>query len=93
MDATLSKLEHLKLRIESMTKTQHIEILKILKHNPSVKLNENKSGVYINPSFLSEDVIDLMYSYLSYVDDQESALIQNETQKAEYKNTFFSASA
>jgi len=82
-------LEDIKSRIEMMSKNHHIEILKILKKNPANKLNENKSGVYINLSFLPEDSINEIMEYLGYINDQESALRSMETQKQEFKNIFF----
>ena len=51
-------LDIMKNRIEKMGKIQHIEILNILKKNPTVKLNENRNGVYINLSYLHDDVVD-----------------------------------
>jgi Ni,Fe-hydrogenase III component G len=85
----IAKLEHLKERIESMNKKQHIEILKILKRFPDVKLNENKSGVYINILFLPEETIRELEKYIQYIEEQESAIMTVETQKNEYKNTYF----
>jgi hypothetical protein len=85
----IAKLEHLKERIESMNKKQHIEILKILKRFPDVKLNENKSGVYINILFLPEETIHELEKYIQYIEEQESAIMTVETQKNEYKNTYF----
>ena len=34
-----------------MTKTQHIEILRIMEKNPIIKLYENRNGVYITTKF------------------------------------------
>jgi hypothetical protein len=82
-------LETIKSRIESMDKTHHIEILKLLKKYPQIKLNENKSGVYINLTFLPKETIDDLQSYLEYINDQESCLMSMEYQKAEFKNAFF----
>jgi hypothetical protein len=82
-------LESLKARIEQMNKTQHIEILKILKTNPLVKLNENKSGIYINLSFLPMETLSEIQEYVHYIQDQESSLRSMEYQKEEFKNTFF----
>ena len=82
-------LETIKTRIEQMNKTQHIEILKILQNNPIVKLNENKSGVYVNLSFLPDKTLKEIDEYLEYVQDQESALRSNESQKLDFKKTYF----
>ena len=51
------KLEKMKGQIEKMSVQQQLEILKILHEHNDVKLNENKSGVYINLSFLPEPVL------------------------------------
>jgi hypothetical protein len=82
-------LEILKTKIEKMSKMHHIEILKILKKNGNVKLNENKSGVYVNLSFLPKDTISDLENYLNYIEDQEMSLIILENQKEEFKNSFF----
>ena len=76
-------LEYMKNRIEKMGKTQHIEILNILKKNTTVKLNENRNGVYINLSYLPNDVIEELQKYLDYLKDQETNLEQLEIQKEE----------
>jgi len=83
-------LEALKNKIEKMSKTHHIEILKIFKQFSNVKLNENKSGVYINLCFLPEEPLHEIQKYIRYIEIQESSIMSVETQKAEYKNTFFS---
>jgi len=82
------EIENIRNKIESMDKNHHIEILKILKKN-GVKLNENKSGVFVNLSFLSKEIIDEINTYLLYVNDQEHILTEFETQKEEFKNNFF----
>jgi hypothetical protein len=63
--------------------------LKILKKNGNVKLNENKSGVYVNLSFLPKDTISELENYLNYIEDQETSLVTLENQKEDFKNTFF----
>lgn len=83
------ELEVLKQRIEKMNKKHHIEILKILKQFPAVKLNENKSGVFINLCFLPKEPLAEINKYLTYIDVQESAIMMVETRKEEYKNTYF----
>jgi hypothetical protein len=82
-------LEIMKNKIEKMSKKHHIEILKILKMNANVKLNENKSGIFVNLSFLSRDILEEIDKYVNYVNDQENVINTIETQKQEFKNTFF----
>jgi hypothetical protein len=85
----VQNLEDLKSNIEKMTKTQQLEVLKILHENPDVKLNENKSGVYVNLSFLPEKVLTTIQTYMSYVKEQENTFKQMETQKQDFKKTYF----
>ncbi len=85
----VNKLETIKNSIEELDKPHHLEILKILKKNQKIKLNENKSGVYVNLSFLSKDSIDDIEYFLKYVADQRSSIMQVESQKEEFKTTYF----
>jgi hypothetical protein len=85
----IKQLEHIKNKIEAMTKNHQLEILKILRNNPTVKLNENKSGVYINLSFLPKDTMEELLYYLNYIHDQENSLEKLELQKTAFKNDFF----
>jgi len=82
-------LEELKSKIEQLNKQHHIEVLKILKKNNTVTLNENKSGVYVNLSLLPQQSITDIFNYVKYIEEQEAALSSLETQKLDFKNTFF----
>lgn len=84
----MENLEVMKKKIESMNKFHQIEILKILSKN-LCKINENKSGVYINLSFLNTDTVKQLNEYINYTKDQEESLNTMEYQKEDYKNTFF----
>ena len=82
------KLNKLKIRVESMDKHHQIEVLKILSKN-LCKINENKSGVYINMTFLENPIIKEIEDYLQYVKEQEENLITTEYQKEEFKKSYF----
>ena len=84
----LNVLEKIKSSIELLNKHHQIEILKVLTKN-LCKINENKSGVYVNLSFLGQDTIDEITKYIEYVNVQEESLITMEYQKEEFKNAFF----
>ena len=86
--SNLDKLETLKLKIENLNKFHQIEILKILSKR-LCKLNENKSGVYVNMSFLPDDILDELNKYIEYVDDQTEAFTTVESQKNDFKTSFF----
>jgi len=82
----VNKLEALKTKIETLNKFHQVEILKILSKN-LCKLNENKSGIFINMSFLEEDVVEELTKYVDYIDDQNETFQTIEYQKDEFKNT------
>lgn len=84
----MERLDNIKNIIEGLNKHHQVEILKILDKS-NCKLNENKSGVYVNMSYLSEDTIQELEKYLDYIKDQEESLVTMEHQKEEFKNTYF----
>ena len=84
----VEKLNKLKNQIESLDKHHQIEILKILSRN-LCKLNENKSGVYVNMSFLDDKNIEEIEDYLRYMKEQEDNLITTEYQKKEFMDSYF----
>jgi hypothetical protein len=82
-------LNQMKMRVESMTKIHQIEVLKIITTCSNVSVNENKSGVYINLSYIEPNVIQEIQNYLNFVDEQEQLLNPAETAKQDIKNTYF----
>lgn len=84
----IEEIEDIKNYIESISKFHQIEILKILSKN-LCKINENKSGVYVNLSFLPKETIDEIKEYIHYIKEQEESLKTMEYQKTEFKNAFF----
>jgi hypothetical protein len=84
----INVLEQIKSEIESMDKYHQIEVLKILSKN-LCKINENKSGVYVNLSFLDKDTMEEIKKYIDYSKQQEETLVTMEYQKDEFKNAFF----
>lgn len=81
-------LETIKLSIETMNKHHQIEILRILSKR-LCKLNENKSGVYVNLTYISESVITELQEYIEYTKAQEETLVTTEYQKEEFKTALF----
>ena len=84
-------LNAMKTKVESMTKLHQIEVLKIITSNSNVTINENKSGVYINLSYMEPIVITEIEKYLGFVEEQERLLNTAETTKQDFKNAFFNS--
>ena len=88
----IDKLENLKNSIENMEKKHQIEILRILKNDKSIILNENINGVFINLSDISDKTINMIKKYILYVDKQNNNIIQIENKKEELQKTYFTIS-
>lgn len=82
----LKTLTKIKSQIDSLEKQQHIEILKILKKNVAVKLNENKSGIFVNLSYLPKETLEEIIKYLSFIKCQETSINDIEQIQGEFKN-------
>lgn len=76
--------------IEKMTKFNQIEILRILNKHSDVIVNENRYGIHVNLSDLSDSVLEELTVYIQYVNAQENTLNQDEKQKEDIKNIYFS---
>ena len=88
MDVSVIELNTIREKIESMSKFNQIEVLRILKkHN--VTINENKYGIHINLSDLNDAILDELLIYTKYVNTQEVELNNIDQQKQSYKNIYF----
>lgn len=92
MSVPVEELKHIKKQVENMNLSQQLEILKILHQENDVKINENKSGIYVNLTFLPKEVLDKVNDYLKYVTDQETSLNIIEDKKETVKQEFFELS-
>jgi hypothetical protein len=88
-DYDFNKINSIREAIENMSKFNQIEILRILTRHKEVHINENKYGVHINLSDLSNTILDELFVYTDYVSTQELELNNIEKQKETYKNTYF----
>lgn len=82
------ELESIKRKIEALPINHQMEILKILSKN-LCKLNENKNGVFVNMSFLPDNILSEIKSYMEFVKEQETSFDTIEYQKEEFKNSYF----
>lgn len=85
----MDDLNIIKEKIERLSKERHIEILKILNQFPSVVMNENKSGVFINITTLEQEPLNSLVEYMKYIDEQEENLKTIEYQKKEFEDNYF----
>jgi hypothetical protein len=84
-----NKLNNIREQIENMSKFNQVEILRILTNHSDVIVNENKYGIHINLSELSNEILNELLIYIKYVNNQETYLNNAEKEKEKYKNTFF----
>ena len=86
---SVSELNYLRESIENMNKFNQVGILRIMCKFKDVTLNENKYGIHINLSDLSNNIFDELVAYINYVQVQETELNNIEKQKQDYKNSYF----
>lgn len=89
MSSNSISINSLKERIENMTKYHQIEVLRLLTNLPSVKINENNNGSFINLTEQTPEVITELKKYADYVDEQQKQLKKIETEKEQIEQHFF----
>ena len=85
----INELIFIRDKVELMTKFNQVEVLKIMHNHSDVTLNENKYGIHINLSELSQNIINEIKIYINYVNMQEINLNSIEQQKESFKNIYF----
>ena len=81
-------LEKLQKNIEKLDYDHHIQIGKILyKHN--IKLTQNNNGIFVNLNNLSQDIVNLLWKYLEFINNQEKYINKDENTKLELEKIFF----
>tara|TARA_A100001388_G_C28325133_1_gene291762 strand:+ start:147 stop:416 length:270 start_codon:yes stop_codon:yes gene_type:complete len=89
MNKNTEQLDLLKKNIENLEKPRQLEILKIIYKNQSTVLNENKNGIYINMTSLTNDTLNELKDFMKYIYTQEEELNADEQTKQNFLNTFF----
>lgn len=87
---SISELEYIRQHVENMNKYNQIEILKLIYESNNKSINENKYGIHINMTELSDQIIEKINKYIKYVNAQENEINNVEKKKEEYINTYFS---
>lgn len=83
------ELENLKKEIEALSKIHHVTILKIIKSDKSIMINENKNGVFLNLSEIPNEIIIKLRSYCDYLRNQNEELIAGENDKKDIEVSYF----
>ena len=71
-------------RINKLDRLEHIEILKILKVN-NVPISENMNGILIKFSLIQDNTLEIINTFLNYLDNKNKDLMENEKKKLSYK--------
>ena len=85
----MSSLQSLKETIEELPKFNQVEILRILTKDPEVRLNENKNGIFVNLSLVSEASVSELRRYVEYVNKQTKTLNEIENTTCNISSTYF----
>jgi hypothetical protein len=83
------ELNHIREKIELMSKFNQVEVLRILSKYNNIVLNENKYGIHVNLTDVPKEVVDKIKTFIEYVNTQENTLNVIEMQKEDFKNTYF----
>lgn len=86
--ATTERLVALKDAVEALSKAQHIDVLRLCNERGVVG-SENKNGVFINLTRLTEPFITELEQYLAYIQTQEAQLNEFEVQKKVLTTKYF----
>ena len=84
----INRLAKLKKIIETLNKTDHIEIAIILKNNNEF-MNENSNGLFINLNKVKETTIKQIEYYVEFVKNQENLIKKQEIIKENIENIYF----
>ena len=88
MITNVDRLINLKDHIEALSKVHQAEVLRICDAGGVVG-SENKNGVFINLTCVSETVLTEIETYLLYAREQEAQLNEVEMQKKELTSKYF----
>jgi|TARA_Y100000389_G_C17268290_1_gene416594 hypothetical protein len=81
----MSEIEYIVKTINSFTKDEHIEILKILINQDNLKYSENTNGTFISMEQLTTETISNLKKYINYVLKKEQDIYNIENKINELK--------
>lgn len=85
MSTDILNIDDIIRKISSLDKKSHIIIGSIFQKYPTIKLNENKSGIMINSNTVTTGAWEEINEYLKYITTQNQILNKIENETEEYK--------
>jgi Zn-finger protein len=79
-------LEKMCRTIDTFTKEEHINILKIIIEKDSTRVSENNNGTFIHMEDLSDEILNNIQKYIDYVLLKEGDIQKIEDKKEKIKN-------
>lgn len=89
MNETIENLQYIKKKCEKMNIIHQKEILRILKNEKNIHLNENNNGTFVNLTELDTNIINKLNNFILYVNNQEEHLKNIENEKTKIQESFF----
>ena len=89
MSVNIENLQNIKKKCEKMNIIHQKEILRILKNEKTINLNENNNGTFINLTELNGNVIEKLKNFILYVNNQEEYLKNIKNKKTKIQESFF----
>jgi hypothetical protein len=81
------ELIKLKLKIDVLSKTEYIEIYKIIKFN-NEKFSQNKNGIMFDIMKFSDDTIQKINGFINYIESNNLVVESDEQQRNTFRNLF-----
>jgi hypothetical protein len=77
----------LKLKMDVLSKTEYIEIYKIIKFN-NEKFSQNKNGIMFDIMKFSDDTIQKINGFINYIESNNLVVESDEQQRNTFRNLF-----
>ena len=87
----MDNLRELKDKIELLTPDQQIGVGRLLYDNKVIMI-ENKNGVFVNLTDITDEIVDKIQYYMVHLSQQEKTIEELELKKQQFKDNFFTSS-
>ena len=89
---SVEKLERVRDEIQAFSKVHQEQVFSMPKEG-NAEYQETSQGVLINMGYLTDDVLDRIIQFATYVKEQEVAIKKDEQAKETLRENYFGASA